>query len=156
MTGINDIKEKALELGACDKVISITSISDAVKLLLTPQGREFALKTGFPTYEACRKVWDELPEDEDTQINGIHFLVDSVKTILHNEDCIAVGISNLLVDFNRPDRLHHVIAMHGAKVEVHASNYAVVTVTNIGSTVRISNDGTAHVIVEQSEKGGSI
>lgn len=154
MTGINDIKKSAITLGACDKVEAINSIKEAVALLMTPQGREFALKTGYPTYDVCRKVWDELPEDEDTRINGIHFLVDSVKTILHNEDCIAVGISNLIVDFNRPDRLYHVIAMHGAKVEIYASNYAVVTVTSINAETIIHNDGTAKVSVEKSEKGG--
>lgn len=156
MTGINEIKAIALAYGACEKVSSISSINEALSLLMTPQGREFALKTGFPSYDICRKVRDKLPEDEDTRINGIHVLVDTVKTILHNEDCIAVGITNLTVDFNRPDKLHHVIAMHGAKVEIHASNYAVVTVTNINGDVKITTDGTAKVTVEQSEKGGAL
>ncbi len=155
MTGIDDIKQTALALGACGKVESINSTGDAISLLMTPQGREFALKTGFPTYKMWKKFWDNLPEDAPTEINGIHFLVDSVKTIFRNDkDCIAVGISNIIVHAQNPKRLIHVIAMHGATVEIHASNYAVVNVTSINSTVTVKNDGTAIVTVEQSEKGG--
>ena len=155
MTGIEEIKKSALALGACGKVESINSIEEAVKLLMTPQGREFAVKTGFPTPETWREVWDEMSDDEEPLINGIYILVDSVKAILHNEDCIAVGGSKLAIDFNKPDRLHHIIAMHGAEVEIKVSNYAVVTVTSINAAVKIINDGTALVTMEQSEKGGS-
>lgn len=155
MISIIDIKNSALALGACNKVKSINSIEDAISLLLTPQGREFALKTGFPTYDIWKDYWNSLPEDDDCTRNGILFLVDSVKTILNNVDCIAVGISKLKVNAYGPNRIIHVIAMHGAEVEINASNYAVVTVTSINATVKITNDGTAKVTVEQSEKGGS-
>ena len=155
MTGIEDIKKSALALGACDKVESIDSINDAVSLLMTPQGREFALNTGYPTLDIWQEVWDKMPDDDEPRINGMYILVDSVSAILHNEDCIMAGGSKLAVDFNKPDKLHHIIAMHGAEVEINASNYAVVTVTSINATVKITNDGTAKVTVEQSEKGGS-
>ena len=153
MTGIEEIKKSALALGACGKVESINSIEEAVKLLMTPQGREFAVKTGFPTLDTWQEVWDKMPEDEEPRISGVYILVDSVKAILHNEDCIVVGKSKLSVDFNKPDKLHYIIAMHGATVEINASNYAVVTVSSINATVKINNDGTAIVTVEQSEKG---
>ena len=149
MRVIDDIKELARTYGACNKVESINSIADAVGLLLTPQGREFALKTGFPTYEVWREVWDLLPADEEPRINGIHILVDSVRMIMHNEDAIVVGLSKLLVDFNRPDKLHHVIAMHGAEVEIQASNHSVITVTNVGAKVSVINDGSAIVNIEK-------
>ena len=154
MTGIDDIKAMALAYGACNKVLGITSIKEAVELLMTPQGREFAVKNGFPTLDTWQEVWDKMPEDEEPRLSGIYILVDSVKAILHNEDCIVVGKSTLSVEFNKPDKLHYIIAMHGATVEIKASNYAVVTVTSINATVRIINDGTAKVTVEQSEKGG--
>ena len=156
MTGINDIKKYALALGACNKVESINSIGDAIALLMTPQGREFALKTGFPTYEIWRDLWDSLDEDSDPMINNTHLLVDTVKTeLMTGKDCLAVGISKVKVNAYGPKRIIHVLAMHGAEVEINASNYAVVTVTSINATVKIINDGTAKVTVEQSEKGGS-
>ncbi len=154
MTGINDIKAMALAYGACNKVASLDSIGNALSLLMTPQGREFALKTGFPTYQVWREFQDSLKEDDPCEINGIIFLVDSVKTIVYT-DCIAVGSSKMIVRTVSPRKLIHVIAMHGAEVEIEASNYAVVSVTSINSTVTVKNDGTAIVSVEQSEKGGS-
>lgn len=143
---IDYIKKSALELGACNKVESINSISDFVALLMTPQGREFALKTGFPSIELWRTTANHilLPDcvflDEDKQ--G----VDEPKVVI-------VGESQVSIIANKPINLYHIIAMHGAEVEIKASNYAVVTVTNINSTVKIHNDGTASVIVEQSENG---
>lgn len=146
MTGIEDIKKSALELGACNKVESINSIKDAIDLLMTPQGREFAIKTGFPSIELWRTTANHilLPDcvflDEDKQ--GVD-----------ESDVVIVGESNVSIIANKPISLYHIIAMHGAKVEINASNYAVVTVTSINSTVKIINDGTAKVDVEQSEKG---
>ena len=148
MTVINDIKKSALALGACGKVESINSIEEAVKLLMTPQGREFALKTGFPTPETWREHAHRAKE--------IHEVYLDLKNVLViNQDCVCVGDSAISVELDNPDKLYHVIAMHGAEVEINASNYAVVTVTSINATVRITNDGTAKVTVEQSEKGGS-
>ncbi|MDE7440645.1 MAG: hypothetical protein K2M69_00555 [Muribaculaceae bacterium] len=149
MTGINFIKETAHNLGACGRMDSINSVNEAVELFMSPQGREFALKTGFPTYEIWRSFYDSLDEDAEPRINDIYILVDSVKTILHNQECIVIGNSNITIDYSDQKRLYHVIAMHGAAVEIHASDYAVVTVTNIKSTVKIINDGTAEVTVEQ-------
>lgn len=149
MTGINDIKKSALALGACDKINNIRSISDAINLLETPQGREFALKTGFPSLELWRETacCVYLPE--------IVLLDMEEDNSCENDDCIVIGDTVLKCTFNQPDKLHHIMTMHGAKVEIHASNYAVINVTSINSTVTIKNDGTAIVTVEQSDKGGS-
>ena len=147
MTGNNDIRRLAIALGACDKVESIKSVSDAVDLLMTPQGREFALKTGFPTLE----VWRANVE----KVNATpRVFLDTLNVNVGNHNCVAIGNTKLHVNLNGVDQLYHVIAMHGAEVEINASNYAVVTVTSIKATVRITNDGTAKVTVEQSEKGG--
>ncbi|MDE5868763.1 MAG: hypothetical protein K2H18_00900, partial [Muribaculaceae bacterium] len=67
-------------------------------------------------------------------------------------DCIVAGISKSKISVYGPKRIIHVIAMHGAEVEINASNYAVVTVTNVNAKVKIINDGTAIVTVEQTEK----
>ena len=148
MTGIDNIKKTALELCACKKVESINSISDAIDLLMTPQGREFAIKTGFPSLE----VWRE----NERRVKDIQEIYLDLKNVLViNHDCICIGDSVISVELDNPDKLYHVIAMHGAEVEINASNYAVVTVTSINATVKITNDGTAKVTVDQSEKGGS-
>lgn len=160
MTEINDIKETAFNLGACDKVESINSINDAVELLLTPQGREFALKTGYPSIDVWRANKEKL---NDWKKNNSNPLYDSQSKIAvidespcrgNNLDMIVVGNTKYTAIFDNPYRLYHIIAMHGAKVEIKASNYVVVTVTNINAETIIHNDGTAHVVVEQSEKGG--
>ena len=144
MTGINDIKKSALSLGACDKINDIRDIKDAIGLLLTPQGREFALHTGFPNLE----VWRMHPYEVDR--SEMVLLDMGVDNFSENEDYIVVGNTSLEAKFDSPDKLHHIIAMHGAEVEIKVSNYAVVTVTSINATVRITNDGTAKVTVEQS------
>ena len=149
MKGIENIKRSAIGLGACNKVDSVNSIGDALALLMTPQGREFALKTGFPTLE----IWRKNPYEVDR--SEMVLLDMGLDNYSENEDYIVVGDTFLEATFDRPDKLYHIIAMHGAEVEIKASDYAVVTVTNINSTVRISNDGTAIVTVEQTEKGGS-
>lgn len=148
MIAIDYIKEMALNLGACDKVESINSISDAIDLLLTPQGREFALKTGFPSLELWRTIANHI------LLPDCVFLDDD-KVRVCDSNLVVVGESLVSIIADKPVYLYHVIAMHGAKVEVYASNYAVVTVTNINAETIIHNDGTAHVMVEQSEKGGS-
>lgn len=160
MTGINEIKAMALAYGACDKVSGISSINDAISLLMTPQGREFALKTGFPTLQIWRSNKDALKDWKNHISNQLYefqsklVIIDESPCRGNNLDMIVVGDTKYTAIFDNPNRLYHLIAMHGAKVEINASNYAVVTVTNINSEVKISNDGTAKVTVEQSEKGG--
>ncbi len=149
MIGINDIKKSALALGACKKINDVRTVGDAINLLQTPQGLEFALKTGFPSLEMWRETacCVYLPE--------IVLLDMEEDNSCENDDCIIVGDTTLIASYNKPDKLHHIIAMHGSTVEINASNYAVVSVTSINSTVTVKNDGTAIVTVEQSEKGGS-
>lgn len=147
MTGIDSIRRLALALGACDKVESIKSVSDAVDLLMTPQGREFALKSGYPTLP----VW-EANEMEAAATGKV--LINAGLVVSSEPDIVVVGNSSVKYLADSPNHLHHVIAMHGARVIVDARNYAVVSVAAIDATVEVSNDGTARVTVEQSEKGG--
>ena len=160
MTGIDDIKAMALASGACNKVLGITSIKEAVELLMTPQGREFALKTGFPTLRVWSSNKDALKDWNKQSANPLYDFQSKLVAINepscrgNNIDMIIVGDTKCTSNFSNPYRLYHLIVMHGAEVEIYASNYAVVTVTNIGAIVKIHNDGTAHVTVEQSEKGG--
>lgn len=145
MKGIENIKKRALEIGACTKVKSLESIKSAVELLLTPQGREFAMKTGFPSLDTWRANKDHIADLPEV-------FLDIEKGEAVNQDCVCIGDSDVSVELNNTARLYHIIAMHGASVEINASDYAVVTVNEIGSKIKIKNDGTAIVTVEQKEK----
>ncbi len=141
MTDINDIKKSALALGACDKINDVRSITDAINLLQTAQGREFAVKTGFPSLEAWRSVADK--------IDMLDVFVDCGEAEVSDCDFIAVGNSQVKASFSSPDQLFHVIAMHGAKVEIEAKRYSVIIITNVDGDVVCNNDGTAIISFEQ-------
>lgn len=143
MIGINDIKTDARRLGACGMINGLASIREAVNLLMTPQGREFALKTGFPSLEIWRNNMEEISSFADV-------LLDKGNCSVSNCDFVAVGDSDVNASFSGVGQLYHVVAMHGAKVRVKASNYAVITVTSVSSSVEISNeDNTAFINIEQ-------
>lgn len=149
MIAINEIKAIALAYGACSKVSGITSIKDAIELLMTPQGREFAVKSGFPTLEMCREC--------ATEMNSIQKVyVDTVNVYVNGHDILAIGNTEVIAKYSEPDKLYKVVAMHGAKVNILATNYAVVTVSSYDSEVVVEDDGTALVFVEESKgEGGS-
>ncbi len=138
---LEDIRRSALESGACALIRNAASVRQAVSMLLTPQGREFALKTGFPSLALWRRHKENLGMED--------VLIDCGQAIAEDCDFIAVGDSRIMASFSGPARLHHVVAMHGAEVEIHASNYAVVTVTAVNASVIVHDDPTAIVTVEE-------
>lgn len=142
MMGIDNIKKSALAFGACEKVNDVRTIKDGIQLLQTPQGREFAMKTGYPSLETWRENADS--------IDMLDVFLDCGEAEVKDCDFIAVGDCRIKASFSAPDQLYHVIAMHGAEVLIEAKNYAVLIATNIESKMDISNDGTAIVNVEQS------
>lgn len=146
MIGIDEIKNAARGLGACARLDGVTTVSEAVNLLQTPQGREFAMRTGYPSLD----VWRENADS----INLSDVFIDCGEAKIVDGNFIAVGNSRIYASFSEPKQLCHILAMHGAEVLVEAKNYAVVTVTNINAKIKISNDGTAIVNVEQSRIGG--
>lgn len=149
MTDINEIKAMALAYGACGKASGITSIKEAIELLMTPQGREFAVRTGFPTLAMCREC-----RDEANAIPGAY--VDTANLLMNSRDILAIGNTEVNVRYSEPDHLYKVVAMHGAKVNITATNYAVVTVSSYDSEVVVEHDGTALVFVEESKKKGGL
>lgn len=138
---ILNIIDTATRKGACPAVKNITVWNDAINLLLSPQGREFALKTKYPSIQAFRDNYSKLSE-----FSTIH--IDAGNIELYNTDCILVGDTYATIYTSSNDRLLHVIAMHGAKVKIEAHNYAVITATVIDSLVDVYNDGTAKVEIE--------
>lgn len=143
MMGIDNIKKSARSLGACEKIESITSISQAIELMFSPQGREFALKTDYPYLD----VWRE-NKDAFRDIHGIY--IDTTNIVVNNHNVIAVGDAEVSVTLNGTDRLYHIIAMHGAKIKLYVKNYAVATVTSVKATIEIFNDNTAAIDIENT------
>lgn len=142
MTGIRAIIGKARRYGACRAADGIYTASDAISILLTAQGREFAMNTSFPGAMEFRGMKAELQDDG-------RVFIDSGETTCNRQDAVAVGDSVLDYIADRPDELYHIVVMHGAKVRIRASRYAVVTATNIGGEIIIENDGTALINIEQ-------
>lgn len=130
-------------LGACSLKGEVDSLESAIRMMFTPQGREFCVKTGFPTLDFLRKHKDEL-----NAIPGVYIDAGLVRTRDEHEVLVA-GDSTVTFYANKPDDLYKVIAIHGATAHIHASGYAVVTGTIIKGDIMCKNDGTAKVTIEK-------
>ncbi len=139
---IEKILETAQRYKACGKTDGITDMASAIATLLSPQGREFALNTGYPSLATFRENKESV-----SKVRGV--FVDSEKCLASNMDCIAVGDTDLVLSISGTDRLYHVMVMHGAHVTLDARRYAAVTVTKVGGTVTITGDGTAAINIEK-------
>lgn len=140
---MNELKKYLNGLGACNLKEEVDSLESAVRMMFTPQGREFCIKTGFPTLEFLRKHKEELND-----IPYVFIDTDLVRVHDHHEVLVA---GNAAVTFyaDKPDAIYKVIAMHGATACVRASNYAVVTATEISADIMCQNDGTARITIEE-------
>ena len=125
------IIEDALKLGACDKVKSATDLESLVELFFSPQGREFCLKNNFPSLETFRGI--------DAEKYGVFTEKD---VYLKNQNVALINCTGKLI-FNKTDG-YKVILMHGSKVEIEVSNYAVVLIEGEGAIVK--KDKTSKVL----------
>lgn len=142
---MDELKKCLTRYGACRLADGISSLESAVRMMFTPQGREFCVKTGFPTLEFLRAHKEEL-----NTIRGIYIDAGLVR-VHYNHDVLIAGETAATLYANKPDRLYKMIAMHGATAYIKAKNYAVVTATEIKGDVVIQNDSTAKVIIEKQE-----
>lgn len=135
-------------LGACNLKDDVDSLESAIRMMFTPQGREFCVKAGFPTRELLRKHKDELNAIPGVFIDegkiGPSFIPDNVKSILISGDTKA------FLYVSKPIHLHKIIVAHNAKLDLLAEDFAVATITVIGEAqIEISNDGTAKITIER-------
>lgn len=144
MKTIHDIINSAKEYKACEIADGISSPHEAITALLSPQGREFALNTSFPHVDDFKAIESDLLKDSRVFLNS---------GVVSCRQYKAVAIGDTTLDFvaYKPTALYHIMAMHGAKVTIKASRYAVVTATNIGGSIEVINDGTAVVNIEESK-----
>ncbi len=142
MKKIEDILQKAIKLGACAKSNGATDWKTLVWLFFSPQGYEFCEKNEFPTLEMFRQV--------KADVESYNIFVDAGVQKRTNDSCVAfIGPNTkgeLVYDDNT--KVHKVIVMHGAKVDIVARNFAVVRLISIGSEneVRKHRDKTAIIL----------
>ena len=141
MKAIDEILQKALQMGACNKSNGVTDWKTLVWLFFTPQGIEFCQKNNFPTLEMFRDIKEE--------VEGFNVFVDAGVQKRSNDSCVALigpkTKGELVFDDNT--KVHKVIVMHGAKLDIVLRNYAVVRLINIGDNeIRRHKDKTSIIL----------
>lgn len=141
MKAIDEILQKALQLGACNKSNGVTDWKTLVWLFFTPQGIESCQKNNFPTLEMFREIKEE--------VEGFNVFVNAGVQKRSNDSCVALigpkTKGELVFDDNT--KVHKVIVMHGAKLDIVLRNYAVVRLINIGDNeIRRHKDKTSIIL----------
>lgn len=141
MKAIDEILQKALQMGACNKSNGVTDWKTLVWLFFTPQGIEFCQKNNFPTLEMFREIKEE--------VEGFNVFVNAGVQKRSNDSCVALigpkTKGELVFDDNT--KVHKVIVMHGAKLDIVLRNYAVVRLINIGDNeIRRHRDKTSIIL----------
>lgn len=110
--------------GACDLLRPGMTPTELCQLLRTPQGEEFILK-GLPTLS----LWRLIGEEYKDLLAQHHVYLDAGYIELGDETTrlIAIGATHLRITANQP-KLYNVTLIHGAKADVLATNWAVVSV----------------------------
>ena len=141
MEAIDEILQKALSMGACEKSGGVTDWKTLVWLFFTPQGVEFCEKNNFPTLEMFKQIKEG--------VEPYNVFINAGVQKRTNDTCVAfVGPKSkgeLIYDDN--SKVHKVIVMHGAQVDIVTRNYAVVRLINIGNNeVRKHRDKTSLIL----------
>lgn len=110
--------------GACNLLRLGMSPTELCQLLRTPQGTEFILK-GLPTLS----LWRLIGEEYKDLLAQHHIYLDAGYLELDGQTTriIAIGATHLRITANQP-KLYNVTLIHGAKADVLATNWAVVSV----------------------------
>lgn len=142
MKKLTNIKDLALNIGACDKISKVSDYKSLVDLFFSPQGREFCQNNNYPTLGMFRTIKED--------VKPYRVFVDTGSIETYNEPNIAlVGNTHGKIKIRGVDSLYHVILMHGATAEIDISHYAVAQIINIsGGYVAIHNDKTTKVHYE--------
>lgn len=145
---MNELKKYLNGLGACNLKDEVDSLESAVRMMFTPQGREFCIKTGFPTLDFLREHKHEL-----NAMNGVFADRGSITLPTLDPQCsnlLISGATKAIIHVSKPITLTRIIVAHNAHLTLYAEDYAVVTVTKLGDAeFEIVNDGTAKVTIER-------
>lgn len=145
---MDELNKYLNRLGACSLKREVDSLESAIRMMFTPQGREFCIKTGFPTLNFLRKHKEELNTIPGVFIDCGNITLFSQAS--HFPNLLISGETRATPHISNPTTLHKIIVAHNAKLDLQAEGYAVVTIAKIGDAeIKVSNDGTAKVIIEK-------
>ncbi len=142
---IDKILNTARRLGACHLVSGITRWRQLADLLFSPQGIEFCKHHNFPTLEMWREIAAVCPT------KSLAIFIDAGDIIPQSHPNIAlVGDTRARLLYSSPETRNQIIVAHGSQLDVTAEDYAVVTVSSIGSDniVTTHTDSTALIYVD--------
>lgn len=135
--------QRAIELGACGKAdASISSLEDIVKLIKSPQGREWVVKNDYPTLQQCRKFKACNTEKLGVYIDaGDLDLVDPVGVI------VLIGDTDARIKYTKTDR-YTILAIRGASAEVQAHGFCVLRIETDDNS-DVSSKAYDHAIISK-------
>lgn len=141
---LTDIISEAKTLHACGAIDNVTDWASLCGLFFSPQGREFCALRHFPDMATFAAIKNAV-ESHGIYVNG------GVIVISDNRENVAfVGDTQATVLVNDTDKLHHIIAMHGAHVRVVAEHFAVVSIQKYAdAVVEIETPDNTAVIMEE-------
>ena len=135
----SDVTKTAAYFGACSKSSSVSDWKSLVWLFFSAQGREFCKENNYPPLAMFQEM------KQGVESYGVFVDAGPVES----ENVLNVGIigkTDAKLTYTDNTKVHKVIVMHGGKVEINASNYAVVLVENIGGEVVINKDETVKIL----------
>lgn len=137
---VERIKEEARKLGACGKADEIKGWKTLARVMLSPQGLEFLQK---------HPRWPEIGEFRANKaaVRPYGIYVDQSPARVNKvQQAAFVGDIDCTVSAHGTSTTHIFVVMHGARLTIEASNYAVIRIYNLGGTITVKNDGTAKIL----------
>lgn len=137
---LKEIKERALQAGACALIRDVHDYAGLVALFFSPQGLEFADDCGFPQLDDLRLISDELLRE------GVYVDRGDIELSCTKDVCVACD-TRAIINVSGVDYIHNIVVMHGASAEINADNYAVIVVTDVNAgNIKINKDNTVIVL----------
>lgn len=137
---IKQIHADALALGACDKIKGNEDLDGIIKVLFSPQGREFCIKHQFPSKSVFRKFIKYNPEK-----HGVYIDAGKIQ-LVEPENVFLIGNTRATIRVSKTES-HKICLMHGAHADIHAGGFSVVKVEkDKDSTAEIHQAGRAVVL----------
>ena len=134
---LNEIHNKAQELGQCGLFRGDETLEELIGLMFSPRGIEFMITNNFPDIGAFRRLKEHHPERFGVYIDcGKISLSEARKVFL-------IGDTTAELKY-RETAANLVYLQHGASAQIHAAGYAV---------VRIESDITSHISTDTSDHG---
>lgn len=140
MITIQSIIGQARRLGACELIDSVQTLDELIALLFSAQGIEFCENTHYPNDAAMRQIQQEI------DLTGYGLYTDCGHAQIQNRYNIAIAGNTVAhIKANRNQQVYRIL-IFGGSATIHASNYSVIRVINLGGRYNIINDGTAVIL----------